>query len=280
VTVPADRFRPAAGRRLGPRSGATRLLTVAVLLLSAAPARPSPSDGLPTEFRPSFPVFGGGDFVNFTSGDNQAVTNAAAHVGFSLAIPLLGEHIWGRKGLWISGLSWMAFTLVHESMFHAPPNAGPGYAAEVRSDLITRLVPCATLLVIDALSHGSRASMNPERSPGAPAPPERPGRPWPIGLELPRPTGQSEAGRLSAPSFANVGEPLVLRSMFTRDPVAQPTVAPAPAASAVTTTRWSDPSQRDSGATMLCTASLLFQGSPACAWVTGRPGGTRRVAAR
>src|SRR3990172_6820556 len=258
----------ATRRRLRP--DALKLLALVALLLSPMSARANPSNGIPTQFRPSVPVFGGGDFVNFTSGDNQVVTNAAAHVGFSLAIPLLGEHFWGRKGLWISGLSWMALTLVQESMFHAPPNPGPGYAAEVRSDLITRLVPCATLLLIDALSHGRRASMNPERSPGAPMPPERPGMPWPIGLELPRPTGQSEAERLSAPSFANVGEPLVLRSMFTHDPVAQPTIASAPAASAVTTTRWSDPSQRDSGATMLCTASLLFQGSPACAWVTGR----------
>jgi len=173
------RVRPDASKLL-------KLLALVALLLSPMSARASPSNGIPTQFRPSFPVFGGGDFVNFTSGDNQAMTNAAAHVGFSLAVPLLGEHFWGRKGLWIAGLSWMALTLVQESLFHAPPNPGPGYAAEVRSDLITRLVPCAALLVFDALRGGGRAAV----SPGSP--PERPGRPW-IGLEIPKPAPDSNS---------------------------------------------------------------------------------------
>jgi AbrB family looped-hinge helix DNA binding protein len=163
--------------------------------------------------------------VNFLDGDNQAMTNAAAHVGFSLAIPLLGEHFWGRKGLWISGLSWMAFTLVQESMFHAPANPGPGYPAEVRSDLITRLVPCATLLVIDALTNGGRASAIPDRSPSAPAPPEPPGMPWPLGLELPSPAGRNPEGE-PAPSFSRAGEALQLRFTILRDPVAEPTAEP------------------------------------------------------
>ena len=163
-----------------------KLLAVTALLLSAAPARADPSNGLPTQFRPSFPVFGSGPVVNFVGGDNQAMTNAAAHVGFSLAIPLLGERLWGRKGLWVTGLSWMALSLAQESLFHAPANPGPGYPAEVRSDLITRLLPCATILLFDALRGGGHADMSPSM------PPERPG--WPIGLEIPRPADEVRPG--------------------------------------------------------------------------------------
>ncbi len=214
------------------------LVSVALLLL-AAPARPDPSNGLPTEFRPSFPVFGSGKFVNFLNGDNQAMTNAAAHVGFSLAVPLVGEHFWGRKGLWATGLSWMALTVIQESLFHAPPNAGPGYAAEVRSDLLTRLLPCATLLLFDALRGGGHADMRPSM------PPERPGMPWPVGLEIPRPADEVKPGsELAAVSSNSGGQAL------------------------------------RAGAPTGCNADLLFQGSAACAWDAGRPSGGRQLAAR
>lgn len=136
-----------------------------VLLLGAVPAGADPSNGLPTEFRPSFPVFGSGSVVNFLNGDNQALTNASAHVAWSLAVPAVGQMLWGRKGLWISGLSWIALTVVQESLFHAPSQPGAGYPAEVRSDLITRLVPCATLLVVDALRGGRGAAARPDVPP-------------------------------------------------------------------------------------------------------------------
>ncbi len=166
-----------------------RVAATAVLVLSAAPARPDASNGLPTQLRPSLPVFGSGPAVNFLDGNNQALTNAAAHTGFSLAIPLLGEHFWGRKGLWIAGLSWMALSVAQESLFHAPPKPGAGYPAEVRSDLLTRLVPCATLLVWDALRHRGQADMRPA------IPPDLPGRPWPSGQDIPKPAGEAESKR-------------------------------------------------------------------------------------
>lgn len=95
-------------------------------------------------FNPSLPVFGPGPLTNL--GDPGAATNAAAHIGWSLAIPLLGEHFGGKKGKWIAGLSWIALTLVQESFFHTPENPSESYPSEVRTDLITRIVP--TVLVL------------------------------------------------------------------------------------------------------------------------------------
>ncbi len=123
-----------------------------VLILLAAPtALADPSNGLPTQFRPSFPLFGAGPLTNLGGGDNQALTNASAHIAWSLAIPLAGERIGGRKGLWIAGVSWIVLSIVQESLFHAPVNPGPGYAAEFRTDIITRVVPCAGVLVWDLM---------------------------------------------------------------------------------------------------------------------------------
>lgn len=95
---------------------------------------------------PSLPVTGGGPAFNFNQGD-QAMTNALAHVGWAVAIPLVGEKLGGTKGKWIAGVGWIALTLVQESFFHAP--RGPqnaSYPSEVRTDLLTRIAP--TLLVL------------------------------------------------------------------------------------------------------------------------------------
>ena len=142
--------------RLGGRAFLS--LAAGAALAFAAPAQASPSNGIPTELHPSLPLFGPGPVVNFLGGDNQAVTNASAHVAWSLAVPLVSQHFGGRKGLWIGGLSWIAATVLQESLFHAPPRPGPGYASEVRSDLLTRIVPTALLLVLDATRGGSHLS--------------------------------------------------------------------------------------------------------------------------
>lgn len=97
-------------------------------------------------FNPSLPVTGGGPAFNFNQGD-QAMTNALAHIGFALAIPLIGDKLGGSKGKWIAGIGWIALTLVQESLFHAPKGAqGVNYPSEVRTDLLTRIAP--TLLVL------------------------------------------------------------------------------------------------------------------------------------
>lgn len=241
------------------RVATLRLVAAFALLVSAIPARASPSNGLPTEFRPSLPVFGGGRFVNFLNGDNQAMTNAAAHVGFSLAVPLLGEHFWGRKGLWATGLSWMALTMVQESLFHAPAKAGPGYPAEVRSDLLTRLVPCAGLLIFDAIRGGGRASV----SPGVPTRPEGPGMPWPvIGMDAPRADREAQVAAKLA-TVGDVGRPSSGLVSGGRAPALRPPRAAAEP----------HPVGR-------CTESLLLEGSAACSWDAARLVDSRELASR
>jgi hypothetical protein len=84
--------------------------------------------------------------------DNQAKFNIAAmHAGWSLAVPLVGEKIGGRKGLWVAGLTWLTLATVEQTMFQ--PRATP---AEHRSDVLTKLVPCMTVLAIDAMRHRVR----------------------------------------------------------------------------------------------------------------------------
>lgn len=123
---------------------------LAALLLSTTLAIPL---GLQSPSGPNLPVFGGGKFVNVFDGDG-AMTNASAHVAWSLAVPLAGQLVAGRKGLWTAGLSWIALSLTTETFFHAPAHPGPGYPAEVRADLLTRIVPCAALLAWDLLRSG------------------------------------------------------------------------------------------------------------------------------
>jgi hypothetical protein len=138
---------------------------VQVLVLSAALG----VDLTPTS--PDLPVFGPGPVTNLSQG-GAALTNASAHVGWSLAFPLAGRVVGGRKGMWIAGLSWIAYSLANESFFHEPSHPGQGYPAEVRTDLISRIVPCATVLLLGFL-HDHRASLD---SPGRVAPP----RPQPL----------------------------------------------------------------------------------------------------
>jgi len=130
-------------------------LVAAAALLAVTSARAGSLSTLGVGgFKPSLPVFGGGEFVNFLGGDRDALTNASAHVAWSLAVPLAGQYVGGRKGLWIAGLAWMAVSLGQEAFFHAPPNPGRGYPAEVRADLLTRLVPTAFVLGWDLLRGG------------------------------------------------------------------------------------------------------------------------------
>jgi hypothetical protein len=96
-------------------------------------------------FHPNLPITGSGPLTNLGQG-NEALTNAAAHVGWALAIPLLGEHFAGTKGKWVAGVSWIAFTLAWEGLIHSPANPSNGYPSEVRTDLITRIVPTVFVL--------------------------------------------------------------------------------------------------------------------------------------
>jgi hypothetical protein len=165
-----------SGERRAPRSRVSReparilLSLVAGLAFASATARAGDLSPSMPHYRPDFPVFGGGKLVNVFD-DDQALTNAAAHVGWAIAVPLAGERIGGRKGLWIAGVSWMALSVVQEALFHAPAQPEAGYPSEVRADLLTRLVPTAALLLWDLLhADGAQAS-----SPGVMPGPMRPG---------------------------------------------------------------------------------------------------------
>jgi hypothetical protein len=183
-----------------PRGAALARVAVAVaVLLGGAVAHGGDLSPSVPRFNPSFPVFGGGKFVNIFDSD-AALTNASAHVAWSLAVPLAGEYVGGRKGLWIAGGTWMAVTVLQEALFHAPPRPGQGYPSEVRADLVTRLVPTMLVLGWDLWRGGAHRAVRPEvpRSPlrervaaaadggtgsGAPqvrAPGERPPGPRPL----------------------------------------------------------------------------------------------------
>lgn len=101
-----------------------------------------------------FPVGGEGPLFNvppFQAWNEQAVTNASAHIGWAIAIPLVGERIDGRRGLWVAGGAWVAGTVLQESFAHPFPARGGG--PEARTDLVTRLVPTLMILAWDLWRH-------------------------------------------------------------------------------------------------------------------------------
>jgi hypothetical protein len=105
--------------------------------------------------RASLPVFAPGPLTNL--GGNEANMNASLHVLWGLAAGTVGYVIDGKKGLrWACG-SWMAGSLVEETFFHAPPGpTPPGYPAEVRTDLLTRLAPCTAFILIEQFAPGPK----------------------------------------------------------------------------------------------------------------------------
>ena len=93
---------------------------------------------------PSLDVLGHGPLTNL--GSEQADVNALAHLWFGAACPLAGYYAAGRKGLRIAAASCAALILARETFFHGK-TPGP----EVRTDLLSGLLPLATAVVLDAL---------------------------------------------------------------------------------------------------------------------------------
>lgn len=93
---------------------------------------------------PSLDLFGHGPMFNLTS--DAAWTNAAAHLWFGAMCPLAGYYAGGRQGLRIAAGACAGFVLLRETFFHGR-TPGP----EVRTDLLSGLLPILAVVVIDAL---------------------------------------------------------------------------------------------------------------------------------
>lgn len=125
------------------------LLALSLILIPAAPK----SAIVAQPFNPNLQVFGGqGPFFNWGLND-QAMTNASAHAAWSVMVPLAGHYIGGQKGMRWAGLGWGVVTLLEEGFFHAPKHPDPYYPSEVRTDLFTKLVPGALIILADWLIH-------------------------------------------------------------------------------------------------------------------------------
>ena len=72
----------------------------------------------------------------------QEAANFGAHAGWSLALPLLGKEIGGKRGLYIVGGSWLAFSLINEFALH-----GAESSRERNLNLVSRLAPCALVML-------------------------------------------------------------------------------------------------------------------------------------
>jgi len=94
---------------------------------------------------PSLDVFGPGPFTNLGSGSEQAATNAMAHVWFGLACPLALTR-WAGLAPWRAGLACGAMVVTRETFFHGS-TPGP----EVRTDLLSGLIPILAFVLVDTL---------------------------------------------------------------------------------------------------------------------------------
>jgi hypothetical protein len=93
---------------------------------------------------PSLDVFGRGPLTNL--GSEQADVNALAHLYFGAACPLAGYYADGRRGMRLASAACASLILIREAFFHGR-TPGP----EVRTDLISGLLPIAIVVVLDAM---------------------------------------------------------------------------------------------------------------------------------
>jgi hypothetical protein len=92
---------------------------------------------------PSLDVFGPGPLLNL--GEEQANTNAIAHVWFGLACPLALTR-WARGSPWLAGTICGGAVLARETFAHGP-TPGP----EVRTDLLSGLLPILAVVLVESL---------------------------------------------------------------------------------------------------------------------------------
>ena len=68
----------------------------------------------------------------------------ASHIGWALAVPLLGFWLARERGLLIAGVVWVMYTLFRE-FIEEPPDA------TTVSDLVSRIVPAAIVIGVQLL---------------------------------------------------------------------------------------------------------------------------------
>lgn len=84
--------------------------------------------------------------VNHLFRSDAEATNFGAHVGWSLLLPVGGYVAADRPGLYVAGSAWLTYSIVNEFAMH-----GPEGSRERALDLVSRLVPCATVMIWTAL---------------------------------------------------------------------------------------------------------------------------------
>jgi hypothetical protein len=125
----------AHARRTAPLRDPVRAMSGALLALTLV---------LHPSQRESIEKWASGAFAN-----QQEATNFSAHVGWSLALPLAGYAVADRKGLYVAGGAWLAYSLVNEFAMHGPENAHAR-----RLDPISRLVPCTAVMLWTVVRSG------------------------------------------------------------------------------------------------------------------------------
>jgi VIT1/CCC1 family predicted Fe2+/Mn2+ transporter len=83
-----------------------------------------------------------GGFWNIGKGNEQADTNALAHLYLGVACPLVGYYIGdksgdAKRGALIGALVCTGLVAGRLFLVHAPQKVSPGYGAELRAGLVT-----------------------------------------------------------------------------------------------------------------------------------------------
>ena len=82
----------------------------------------------------------------YTAACDACITNASAHVAWAALLPLAGHQVSPKHGALIAGGAWIAWTLAVEW----PTHQGAA-GSEIRTDLLTRIVPALAVMLWEAL---------------------------------------------------------------------------------------------------------------------------------
>jgi hypothetical protein len=91
---------------------------------------------------PNLDVFGQGPLTNLGEGD-RAQVNASAHASGAVAVTLIGAVASESRcrGAVRGAAAQSAFALGYEAFYHAPDQPGAAYPSELRTGLLTLILP-------------------------------------------------------------------------------------------------------------------------------------------